>query len=267
MDGFQKLREIVAALRGPGGCPWDKEQTHVTLAPYAIEEAFELVEALERGNDDEELKSELGDVLFQVLLHSQIASETGRFDVEGVIEVLSEKMVRRHPHVFGATRVTGSAEVLTNWEKIKAREKESKGLNASKEYLETPKGLPALMEAEKIGARTRKVGFDWTEVSAVLSKVKEEIAELEEALALTPPTEKTKEALALEIGDSLFSLAQLARHLDIDAEQALRKTNQKFRRRFQHMLKACGQDLDGFAALSAPEKERLWESAKLSEKI
>ena len=261
---FESLLEVVTALRGKDGCPWDREQTHESLAKFAIEESFELVEAIESPlKDDLALKGELGDVLFQVVLHSEIARQEGRFDINDVIETLCEKMIRRHPHVFGDVNVKDSAEVIKNWQQIKALENSREGVSESP--LKTPQGLPALMTAQKIGSKTKDFGFDWSEVDQVLEKVKEEVRELEEEVALAFSS-VDREKIEAEIGDCLFSLAQLARHLKIDSEGALRKTNQRFRGRFDFMLSAVGGDVKKFTELSGEEKESLWEKAKASEK-
>lgn len=305
---FKSLCDIVETLRGPEGCPWDKEQTHESLVKFAIEETYELAEAIEARKklgsssraQDEEIKAELGDVLLQVVLHSEIARQEGRFDIGDVIENLNEKMIRRHPHVFSDVKVSDSGDVIANWQKIKEKEKAQSGRKRTpSEALQTPKGLPALMEADKIGGKTKKFGFDWTDVKDVLTKVKEEVSELEEALERWsesgsssgsgsgsgdddgsfasrkvpglsevishPQKEELKEAISREIGDALFSLAQLARHLGFDPEQSLRTTNQRFRRRFRNMLDAVGGDLDVFTKLSGDEKEELWTQAKRTE--
>lgn len=255
---FNSLLDVVQSLRGPEGCPWDREQTHESLVRFAIEETYELAEALENPNSsDKELIGELGDVLFQVVLHSEIARQEKRFDIFDVIQNLNEKMIRRHPHVFSDVKVSDSEEVIQNWQKIKEKEKNSSS-NEGESPLKTPPGLPSLMEASKIGSKTKKFGFDWNEVSQVLHKVREEIDEIEEVL-------DSKEKVSKEIGDALFSLAQLARHLNLDPETSLRKTNQRFRRRFDFMLNECQGDLEQFSNLSAEEKEKLWEKAKTQE--
>ncbi|MAV90284.1 MAG: nucleoside triphosphate pyrophosphohydrolase [Bdellovibrionaceae bacterium] len=255
------LVEIVAALRGENGCPWDKEQTHESLAPFAIEETFELVEAIEQGSA-EGLKEELGDCLFQVVLHSQLAQEENKFSLSDVIESISQKMVRRHPHVFSDVKVQDSSEVIKNWQQIKAQEKDASKKKSSP--LETPKGLPALMEAQKIGHKTKNLGFDWQEASQVFAKVKEEVSEVEDALHNFSENSSSEnlEALSKEIGDALFSLAQLARHLKLDSEKSLRTTNHRFRSRFSEMLTHTNKDLEQFKNLSPEEKEALWEKAK-----
>lgn len=268
---FKALCDVVEALRGEDGCPWDKEQTHESLVKFAIEETYELAEAIEGRKGSEEIKAELGDVLFQVVLHSEIARQEGRFDIGDVIEGLNEKMIRRHPHVFSDVKVSNSKDVIANWQKIKEQERAQSPNRPTSEALQTPKGLPALMEADKIGGKTKKFGFDWTDVKDVLAKVKEEISELEEALEKRLSSDgkdrehDLNEALSSEIGDTLFSLAQLARHLRIDPEQSLRTTNQRFRRRFQQMLEAVGGDVDAFSQLSGDEKEELWIEAKKKE--
>lgn len=250
---FQSLVEIVSSLRGPDGCPWDKEQTHETLTQYAIEEVFELVEAIESG-DDALIKDELGDNLFQVVLHSVLATQRGAFTMEDCIQNISEKLIRRHPHVFSDTKVTGTEEVIANWEAIKKLEK--KQLKTS-DPLQVPSGLPALQRAFKIGKRTEKFQFDWKQPDEVLEKVHEEFAELQEAL----DSEKI-EAIEHEIGDMLFSLAQLARHLDLEPEQVLRKANRRFEARFAEMFALCEAQKKDFTKLNSEEKESLWKEAK-----
>ncbi len=252
---FESLLEIVAALRGPEGCPWDKEQTHRTLTPYAIEEAHELAEAIEAG-DEKEMVSELGDLLLQVALHSEIGRQAGRFDVHDVLEAIGTKMVRRHPHVFGDARVSDSGEVLKNWDEIKKRE--AAGRSAAPENrFDVPLSLPALSRSGKIGAKTKRHRFDWPDWQGVLAKVEEELAELKAAIAGGVPEE-----VESEVGDLLFSIAQLARHLGTDPEQALRTTNQRFESRFFTMKKLAERDGNDFSKLSSPELERYWERAK-----
>ena len=248
MSSFQQLLEIVKKLRGPEGCPWDKAQTHETLTPYAIEEAHELEEAIAQG-DLENIKEELGDLLFQSVLHAEIADQEGNFTIHDVIDHLNQKMISRHPHVFSDKEVKDAAEVVQNWEEIKAQEKKQNPFDI-------PKSFPALLRAHKIGKRTKKVGFDWDTPGQVMSKVKEEMGELTEALA----TGKTAE-VEEELGDLLFTLSQLARHLELDAEKALRKANNKFIGRFKKMI-ALDSD---FENLSPEKKEKLWEKVKSEE--
>ena len=250
---FDALVQVLSDLRGPEGCPWDKEQTHKTLAPYAIEEVHELVEALESG-DDKHTCEELGDVLFQVVLHAQLARERGAFDISNVIEGIVSKIVRRHPHVFSDTQVKNSDEVLKNWDEIKKLEKKDQ---KKKPALDVPPSLPALQRSHKIGEKTNKYKFDWAEASQVLAQLKAEITELEEAIA-----EKNTEHIDHEVGDVLFSAAQLSRHLDIEPESSLRKANNRFVGRFEHMLGASG-GIENFVSLPPEKKEQLWKNAKL----
>lgn len=252
--------ELVSRLRGPDGCPWDKEQTHLSLTRYAVEETAELVEAIE-GGDDRKIKEELGDVLFQVALHSQIASETGRFTLPDVMLGLVEKMVRRHPHVFGDIGSQSIDEVWKNWEKIKAAEKASAGASTKatepKKLLDAPVHLPALQRAAKIGQRTKNLKFDWNTSNEVLAKVDEEISELKSALA----SGEAKE-VEHELGDVLFSLAQLARHNGMDPEQVLRGANRRFENRFEKMHEICKSEGRSWDSTTPAEKESLWSRAK-----
>lgn len=250
--------EIVAHLRGPDGCPWDKEQDHKTLAPYAIEETYELVEALEEKNDNK-TKDELGDVLFQVALHAQLAKERGAFTIREVLQNLNEKMVRRHPHVFSDTQVSGTEEVWKNWEKIKKAEKKNN------KPIDIPEVLPALQRSYKIGVKTQKMGFDWSKVPEVLDKVKEELQEFEVEYAKKGQTENdsaTESRIEEELGDLLFSVAQLVRHCGFEPEQALRAANRKFIDRFSKMHELCAERGQSFDALSLDEKENLWREVK-----
>lgn len=253
------LVEIVEKLRGPEGCPWDKEQTHESLTQYAIEETHELVEVLEAPRsepNDLQMKEELGDVLFQVLLHSQLASERGAFNLHDVIETISTKLIRRHPHVFADVKVKSSEEVIQNWEKIKKQEKGSS--SAADAYSLSVPALPALQKAYKIGKRTEKLSFDWTSLEDVILKVEEEYAELREALDLD-----SDEAIEHELGDALFSLAQLGRHLNLEPEQVLRRANARFESRFKLMVALSLQDGKDWGNLSLEEKETYWQKAKL----
>lgn len=251
---FNGLLQVVEALRGPDGCPWDKEQTHASLTRYAIEEAFELAEAID-SQDQKTICDELGDVLLQVVLHAEIARQAKTFDILDVIENLNQKMVRRHPHVFADTQAADSTEVLKNWAAIKAEEK-----GQAKDHplsFDIPAGLPALLRSQKIGEKTKKVSFDWQNAEQCWPKVHEEIAELEEAIA----TGNT-ESMTQELGDVLFSLSQLARHLKIDSEQALRQTNQRFETRFQKMQQLVRHDKLNWDDLPDGDKEKYWKKAK-----
>lgn len=252
MSAASTVERLAARLRGPDGCPWDKEQTHLTLTRYALEETGELVEAIELG-DDGKLREELGDVLFQVALHSQMAWERRAFHLADVMESLVEKMIRRHPHVFGAAGTQTTDEVLRNWETLKAAEK----AGAPKKLLDVPVHLPALQRSAKIGHRTNTQKFDWSNAGEVLVKVREEMAELEEALESGVPKE-----IEHELGDVLFSLAQLGRHLNLDPEQVLRNANRRFENRYEEMHALATSRGLKWDELSLDQKEDLWVEAK-----
>ncbi len=245
MSKFKDLVAIVEKLRGPNGCPWDKAQTHESLTPYAVEEAHELEEAI-HNKDVENMKEELGDLLFQSVLHAEIAKQNGDFTIDDVLETLNTKMVTRHPHVFADTKVENADDVVKNWEEIKSQEKQV-------DLFDIPKSFPALLESHKIGKRSKKADFDWDTPEQVFGEVTGEYNELKDALA-----SGDKQHIEEELGDLLFTIAQLARHLDLDAEKALRLSNRKFIRRFYKM-----QELrPDFDSLSRPEKESLWSQAK-----
>lgn len=255
---FQTLVEIVSRLRGPGGCPWDQEQTQKSLAQYAIEEAFELAEAIEK-NDTAEIKEELGDFLFQVILQAQVAKDESRFSLLEVIRALNQKMIRRHPHVFGDANAKTITEVWKNWDRLKAQE--NQGKKEAKPIFSYPANLPALQAAYKIGNKTKRLQFDWSEASEVFEKVQEEIRELDVELKSKPLSLSNLEH---EIGDVLFSVAQLARHLNLEPEQCLRAANRRFELRFNAALKHSGVPIEEFSELSTDQKEELWEMAKKS---
>ncbi len=257
IKSFDALMEIVAHLRGPEGCPWDKEQTHKSLAPYAVEETYELVEALEEQNDSK-TKDELGDVLFQVALHAQLAQERGAFTIQDVLQNLNEKMLRRHPHVFGDIKVANSEEVWKNWERIKQSEKAQDG--SAPKPIQIPETIPALQRAYKIGIKTQKMGFDWSRVSEVLRKVKEELSEFETEWKKKESQQASR--VEEELGDLLFSVAQLVRHCGFEPEQSLRGANRKFLNRFFQMHELCAQRGLSFDQLSLDEKENLWREVK-----
>jgi tetrapyrrole methylase family protein / MazG family protein len=252
LEQFKSLVEIVEHLRGPKGCPWDKEQTPKTLTPFIVEEAYELVDAIEAGESDE-WKEELGDLLLQVVLQAQIADESGEFNIQDVIEGIGSKLVRRHPHVFSHTKVKDADEVLRNWEQIKKSEKKGK----QNKIFKFPKKLPALQVAGKIGEKTKRYNFDWPNAKAVFNKVREEFNELENALNLSNRAHQLE-----ELGDLLFSLAQLSRHLDMDPESALRQTNRKFEKRFSKLKKMVDQLGKDMAKMSSAELEALWKKVK-----
>ncbi len=260
LNEFSSLVQLIKDLRGPDGCEWDRKQTHLSLAPYAIEETYEMIEALESA-DDKEFCEELGDVLFQVVIHAQLANERKAFDMNDVIQSINEKLVRRHPHVFADTKVGGTDDIIKNWELIKAEEKKSKKKKSA--VFNIPKGLPALQAAEKIGGKTNAYKFDWSKISDVVTQLKSEIAELEDVLQNDP---KNSQHLIHEMGDVLFSAAQVARHLSIEPESALRQANQRFSGRFLAMLSECDcsieGDLEKFISLSNDEKEKLWKIVK-----
>lgn len=256
---IESIVEIVSQLRGPDGCPWDKEQTHSSLTQYVIEESYELVEAIElpeSSSKDQKIKEELGDVLFQVILHSQLAAERSAFTLKDVISCISEKLIRRHPHVFGDVKVENSMEVISNWETIKKQEKSQEEQNSSKYALNVPP-LPALQRAYKIGKRTEKFNFDWADAEGAMLKVDEEFEELREAIE-----SDSDEEIDHELGDVLFSLAQLSRHLNMEPEQVLRNANQRFEGRFDKMVELANQDHTDWGTLSLEEKEAYWQKAK-----
>ena len=248
---FKTLVEIVSTLRSPQGCPWDLAQTQKSLTQYAIEEAFELAEAIETQNQTE-VCEELGDFLFQVILQAQVAEDEGKFDLNDVLRKLSEKMIARHPHVFSGTSPSSLEEIWKKWHQQKRAEKPEK-----KRIFSYPVNLPALQAANKIGIQSKAFGFDWPSLEGVLNKVREETAELEEAL-LTADRQK----ISHELGDLLFSIAQLARHLEIEPEQALRSHNRRFQMRFEKTVELAGGDREAFLRLPSSQKEALWQEAK-----
>jgi len=253
-DEFAELVKTVAKLRSPEGCPWDREQTHHSLKQYAIEETYEVVEAIDSGDPDK-LEDELGDFLLQVLLHAQIASESGQFDISDVCRRIREKLLRRHPHVFADTQVSGVDEVLHNWEQIKSGEP---GYDERKSVLDgIPRSLPALMRASKISRKAAKVGFDWPDMHSRLSKIKEEIDELEVAIEHNDEAEVRD-----EMGDLLFAVVNVARAQDVDPEGALRQTIDKFTYRFskiEDMAQKTGRSLHD---LTLEEMDEVWNQAK-----
>lgn len=255
---FSKLRRVIAELRGPDGCPWDKKQTHESLKKYLIEEAYELIDSIDEG-DDEGMVGELGDVLLQVMLHSQIGEDEGMFTIDDVIEGITAKMIRRHPHVFGDVEVNGEEDVLVNWQKIKEGEKggESKALKSILDGIE--KSLPNLLRAEEYQKRAAKVGFDWDEVSEAWKKVREEVQELEEEI-LSP--NRDAERIKSELGDLFFALVNISRYYDIQAEEAVYKANQKFHQRFTY-IEECIQRADKkFEDYTLEELDSYWDEAK-----
>jgi MazG family protein len=251
---FDKLCEIVAKLRGPSGCPWDREQTHESLLPATIEEAYEVAEAA-RAKNDAHFREELGDLLLLVVMHAEIAREAGRFDIDSVVGDVTEKLVRRHPHVFGKSDARDSGAVLKQWEAIKREEKGS-----DSHYLASlPRALPALMRAQKAQSKAARVNFDWTELRDVLAKVEEELGETKSAIA-----SQDRQSLEDEIGDLLFAVVNLARKCKLDAESALQTATDKFVARFNRLedeLRAHGKRL-GDADLA--ELDEIWNEVKMT---
>jgi MazG family protein len=258
---FESFVALIARLRAPGGCPWDREQTHRSLKPMTIEEAYEVLEAIDRG-DDEHLAAELGDLLLQVVFHAQIAADEGRFDIAQVLERIADKMVRRHPHVFGTHSATTPGEVLRNWEALKRAERQEKG-HADASLLDgVSASLPSVLEAYQISVKAARVGFDWPDAEAVLAKLDEEGAELKAAVR----AKANPSAVAEEIGDLLFAAVNVARLLGEDPESCLKAANRKFRARFRHVeerLKERGRT-PGESNLA--EMEALWQEAKAKER-
>jgi len=261
-----RLLEIMAALRTPKtGCPWDLEQNFATIAPYTLEEAYEVADAIAR-NDLADLKDELGDLLLQVVFHARMAQEQGAFDFGDVVEAITEKLIRRHPHVFGEHRAGNPEAVKGLWEQIKAQEKEEKrAKTASNELKEegalagVPIALPALTRALRLQVKAGKVGFDWNDSRAVLRKIREEADEIEAALG------RDEAAAAGEVGDLLFAAVNLARHLHADPEALLRQTNQKFERRFAAIERALSARGKAPQDASLAEMDALWDDAKAEE--
>ena len=293
-ERFERAVQIMARLRAPGGCPWDREQTFDTIKPYTLEETYEVLEAID-NRDWHELTGELGDLLLQVLFYSEMAQEEGRFSIDDVLDRLSNKLVDRHPHVFGEVKADTPAEVLRNWEALKAEEKKKRleaggGKKAETENKESvlagvSSKMPALLEAHKLSSRAAHVGFDWPEIEGLFAKLEEETGELRHELKdlpIAPPgskrpatgvagsgrtqiTDAQRARLEDEVGDLFFVLVNIARYLGLDPESALKKTNRKFKRRFQWMeerLQASGR---GPLQASIDELEELWQRAKEQE--
>ncbi len=260
---FESLIALQARLRAPNGCPWDREQTHESLRTYLVEETYEVLDALESG-DARKFADELGDLLLQIVFHAELAAEAGKFDIADVIEQIYTKMVRRHPHVFGNVRAETSADVLKNWEQLKAEERAKNKVSDAKapdaSILDAvPRSLPGLLEAHQLTRRAANVGFDWQDVKGIFDKLAEETAELKQSLA---SGDGRAEEIEEEVGDLLFVGVNLARFLGFDAEIALKKANRKFAQRFRQMERiaaARGQSLSG---LSAAELDGLWNEVK-----
>ena len=291
---FEQAVSIMARLRGPGGCPWDREQTFDSIKPYTVEETYEVLEAIDH-RDWEELPGELGDLLLQVLFYSQMAHEEGTFSIDDVLDRLNQKLVRRHPHVFGDVNAATPADVLRNWEALKAQEKKEK-----EEQLQEPdvapaqlapkslladvsSAMPALIEAAKLSSKAARIGFDWRNATELIEKLREETRELEEEIAHLPASvpeavggggvvhesprlsPDLRRRLENELGDLFFVTVNLARHLSLDSESALKQANRKFRRRFEQMERAAAVRRTTLDQLSPDELESLWKGAKKQE--
>ncbi len=255
LGSFDSFVRIVQRLRAPDGCPWDRQQTHESLKPYVVEEAYEVVEAIDKGNPTT-LSEELGDLLLQVVLHARVAEEASDFDITDVVNAIGAKMVRRHPHVFGEVSVSNAEEVLVNWEAIKKTEREKKDEGESM-FTGIPKHMPALQAAQEVQGRAARVGFDWKEIQPVLDKLAEEAKELAQAQNATE-----RQA---ELGDLLFAMVNVARHLGVNAEMALRSANQKFVERFTAMEKLAAKQGVEFASLDLEQQDTLWNQVKKEE--
>ena len=257
MKNFDDLVEIVARLRAPEGCPWDREQTYATLGPMLLEEAYEVIDSAEAGKWDE-LRDELGDLLFQIVFYGQIALEQGHFDLQQSINSVYEKMIRRHPHVFAQEKVENTAQVLANWEAIKAAERKTD--ESKKSLLDgTSAKLPGLLEAYLLTSKAARVGFDWKQGDDIFQKLEEEVSELQSELNREDPD---PEAITGEIGDLLFVVANIARWYGIEPESALKSTNRKFRHRFKHIEKRVQEDSRPWKEISLEELDQFWDEAK-----
>jgi MazG family protein len=273
---FERLVALQAQLRAPGGCPWDREQTHESLRRFLVEETYEVLDAMESG-DSREFASELGDLLLQVVFHSVLAEEAGRFTIADVIEAIHTKMVRRHPHVFGDVKAGSSAEVLKNWEQLKKEERSEKGKSSKGDndsiLAGVPRSLPAALEAYQLTRRAAHIGFDWDDLGGIFEKIDEEKHELLAVLAATGGNEKLgavrrreHEQLEEEAGDLLFAAVNVARFLGVDPEIALKKANRKFKQRFVSMEAAAVREGKRLADLPRARMEELWDESKSKSK-
>jgi MazG family protein len=254
---FAELVEVMARLRAPGGCPWDRKQTFESIKPYLLEEAYEVMDAIDQ-QDWRGLEEELGDLLLQPVFFAEMAAEKGLFTVADSLDAINQKLVRRHPHIFGDAKADTPEEVLTRWNEIKKQEKAEQGVPAMASVLDSvPKNLPALMEADKVSKKAAGLGFDWPDVSGVLAKIQEEAAELAAA-------EKTHSAQEVEheLGDLLFTIVNLARYLKVDPEQALRKSTARFRGRFAHVEQRVAESGKEFKETPLEQMEDWWQEAK-----
>jgi tetrapyrrole methylase family protein/MazG family protein len=253
---FEELVWVLARLRGQGGCPWDREQTHASLKRYALEETYELLEAIDQ-DDTDAMREELGDVLLQVLFHSQLAGEKLRFAIDEVMIGLRDKLVRRHPHVFGDEIATDADAVLRNWEKAKALEKPKGGAQEHSLFTSVPRAMPALARAQRIGDKASSIGFDWPDVEPVWRKVEEELQELKEAVETGEP-----HRVEAELGDLLFSVVNLSRFLKVQSEEALTGTIERFQKRYGHIERELAARGKTVGEASFEEMDELWEQAK-----
>ncbi len=258
-SNFEELVDVMKRLRAPEGCPWDREQTHDSLKPYMLEEAYEALEAIDL-RDDDELCKELGDVLLQVVFHAQIADEEQRFSIDDVAGSIVEKLVRRHPHVFGDVQVKDAKNVLENWEEIKKQERRDAGLQQPSHLDGIPKSLPALMRAQRVQSRAARQGFDWPNAEGALDKVEEEFAELRQA-----QSDQSTEAIEDEFGDLLFSVVNTARFLQINPEDALRRSVDKFERRFRAIESELNKSNRSMRDTALSELDELWDEIKRRE--
>ncbi len=266
---FQDLVKLMEKLRSPDGCPWDREQTYTTLAPMLLEEAYEAFEAVEaaREGNPEELRDELGDLLFQIVFYAQVAREKGEFSIDDVTEAIHSKMVRRHPHVFGDIDARDSATVLRNWEVMKAEERRAAGKTAKRDdslLNGVSSKAPALMEAHQLSTKAARVGFDWQRVEDIFDKLEEEIGELRAAIQTHTDSQAEADHARVreEIGDLLFAATNIARHMSVEPEAALKLTNRKFRRRFGYIEEKLREQERSFDTASIDEMEVLWQEAK-----
>jgi MazG family protein len=266
---FNDLVELMRRLRAPDGCPWDREQTYATLAPMLLEEAYEAFEAVEEAREGKpnELRDELGDLLFQIVFYAQVAKERGEFSIDDVTNAVHEKMVRRHPHVFGDTNADDSATVLRNWEVMKQEERRAAGKLSREESLldGVSSKAPALMEAHQLSTKAARVGFDWEKLEDIFTKLDEELSELREAIKThaTSNSEADHTRIREELGDLLFAATNIARHLHVEPEAALKLTNRKFRQRFNFIERKLNEAGQTFDATSLNQMEALWQEAKV----
>jgi len=256
LKNLSEFIEIVRRLRAPGGCPWDREQTHESLKPFLIEETYEVLEAIDSG-DSEHLKEELGDLLLQVVLHAQLADDQKEFNIDDVAQLVSEKMVRRHPHVFGDTQADTADAVKVNWEEIKNKEKNDKGITNESILDSVPKNFPALYENHKISKKVAKIGFDWKKPSDVFEKISEEISEVKDAIETNDSAQ-----IEEELGDLLFATANLCRSYKVNPELALKNANNKFRKRFSKMENIISKENLETGNIDFDKWNELWELCK-----